>query len=212
LVLCMLAVRSTGSQLETILNSETTTSGTISSSALPHTSTVVVSHPIRVGDPVHAPSFLEYTQGAGRQRLKVKLDHAVMRFMAAAGLPAAILDYSEWKELCGVFNPAYSPLTRGIYTDVVLPAEQAHIQTLQLDILKAHRYLTITFDGGTTHRQDGFYTIHACTPEGDKFLLDMVNGRGVSHTRDWIKGHLSHVSVWLYSLLCLVDLGQLFRL
>lgn len=138
-------------------------------------------------------SLQQYAKNTGRQQLKVRADHAVMRMWIAAGLPPAIFDYPEWKELCGVLNPTYEPLTRTMYTEVILPTEQAHIQVQQLEYLQTKHYLTLTFDGGTTRRQDGFYTIHVCTPDSEEFLVEMVDGRGVAHTGTWIKGHLKRV-------------------
>ena len=80
-----------------------------------------------------------------------------------------------------------------MYKDVILPAEQAYVHEKQLELLQTQHYLTLTFDGGTTRRHDGHYTIHACTPSGKDFFIAMVNGRGQSHTADWIVEHLTQV-------------------
>ncbi|KAI0764434.1 ribonuclease H-like domain-containing protein [Irpex lacteus] len=129
---------------------------------------------------------------AGRRKLKERIDDGVLRFWVAAGLPPSLFDYPEWKELCALFNPSYAPLTRAAYTEHLLPTAQAYVQTAQLDYLKNQRYLTLCFDGGTTRRQDGFYDFSIVTPDGEEFCIKMADGRGVSHTGPWIKGH----AVW----------------
>ena len=154
-----------------------------------------VSQTIRVGDPVLAPesSFYEYIQGNGRQKLQTHANHAAMQFFIAAGIPPSALDHPEFAKLYALLNSSYKPLTRAKLTEILIPTEQAFIQTLQIEFLRTQQYITITFDGGTTSRQDGFYTIHACLADGKELLLEMVNGRGFSHTGEWIKGHLLRV-------------------
>ncbi|KAI0696513.1 hypothetical protein BC835DRAFT_1305576 [Cytidiella melzeri] len=157
-------------------------------------SATVVLQPIRVGNPVgthiNGGNLREYARSHGRQERKAQIDHAILRLFVAAGLPPSLFDYPEWKDFCAAMNAGYVPLTRAGYSDVLLPTEQAYIQLQQLKYLKTKRNLTITFDGGTTRRQDGFYSVHVCMPEGEEFLVDMVDGRGVSHTGEWIWSHL----------------------
>lgn len=190
-VMKTLAAKSTGSQLQ---HTDENTSVPVPSTGI--ISVTVRPQPIRAGDPVQPQttgSLLHYAQGTGRQNLKIRGDHATMRLLVAAGLPPGILDYPEWKQLCAVLNAAYQPLNRTMFKDVILPAEQAHVQSQQLELLRTQRYLTITYDGGTTRRHDGHYTIHVCTPSGQDFFVEMINGRGVSHTADWIFEHLAQV-------------------
>lgn len=197
-VIKTMAANSTTSQIAASLSVETIKTEADDGTSPPPSSTSVtlVSHPIHFGDPAPPADtrLLDLSKTAGRQKLKTRVDDAVLRFWVTAGLPPSLFDYPEWKELCNTLNSLYAPLTRSAYTDHLLPSAQALVQTTQIAYLQTQRYLTLSYDGGTTRRQDGFYSFTVSTAAGEEFLVKMADGRGVAHTAQWIRGHACEAS------------------
>lgn len=107
-------------------------------------------------------------------------------FLCVAGLPPNILDYPEYKTLMHTLNPRYKPMSRTTMADSAIPSTHAHVQKQQDEYLRTQLNLTVSFDGGGTRAQHGFYTVHATTSDDRAFLQNMVDGRSVSHTGKWI--------------------------
>lgn len=126
----------------------------------------------------------------GRKHLKHKADHETVVLFCVAGLPPNLLSYPEYKQLSYTLNSSYHPMSRSTLTDSAIPATQAVVQKEQLTYLQTQLHLTVTFDGGSIRKKNGFYSVHVLTQDGRAFLMDMADGRGASHTGEWIKGVL----------------------
>lgn len=180
-VLKGMADSATGAQVAALAKSE------------PHTAVVS-------GENVHADSsagsgLRSQLKAVYRKTLKTKGNHTLLCWWVDAGLAPHLLDSERFKTLCYVLsNNEYVPPTCTAFSEVMLPTEQAYVQKVQLEYLQKQRYLTMTFDGSATRRRHGFYTVHVNTADGREFLVDMIDGHGVSHTGAWIKEGLIRVS------------------
>ncbi|KAJ7810560.1 ribonuclease H-like domain-containing protein [Mycena leptocephala] len=113
-----------------------------------------------------------------REHFTALLDLAVVKLFSAAGLPPAVADYPEWKEvfrLAVLTGPRYTPAGRTILMDNHVMSEQECVRGLQLSYLRTQTRLTVSFDGGDVRRGENFYTVHASTCDG-----------ALSHTAEWM--------------------------
>ncbi|KAJ7478934.1 hypothetical protein FB451DRAFT_1338656 [Mycena latifolia] len=102
-----------------------------------------------------------------RERNGTLMDLAIVKFYAAAGLPARLADYDEWKEifrLAPLIGPHYVPAGRTILIDNHIMSEQERVRALQISFLKTQTRLSVSCDGGDIR-------VHASTPEGRSFIF-----------------------------------------
>jgi hypothetical protein len=71
-----------------------------------------------------------------------------------------------------IANAAYYPSCSSTIADTHIPGEAARVRTLSIIFLKTQINLTISYDGGTTHRPQSVYTVHFTTPDGRSFLIE----------------------------------------
>lgn len=122
----------------------------------------------------------------GKAKLKHRADHATVVLFCVAGLPPNVISYPEYRNLSFILNPAYTPMSRSTLADTAIPSTQAHVQQQQTSYLQTQLNMTVSFDGGSTRKRQGFYSIHALTSDDRAFLQDVADGCGASHTAHWI--------------------------
>lgn len=101
-----------------------------------------------------------------------------MQLICVCGLVPNILDSPKWKELMQKLNGMYKPSGSDLFHGTFIPQEAVFIQSKQIELLKAEKNLTLTFNGTTIRINDSFYTVHATTPSQQSFLLDGYEGGG----------------------------------
>lgn len=148
--------------------------------------------PTRWAAPVSEQNAREMYQALGKQKRHAIASDRAVRMFCMRGLPPALADSAEYKDFCHALDPTYKPSNRSQLREIDIPNTQAFVQKEQLKLLETMRNLTVTFDGGQTRKRHGFYTVHMCNKEGDVFLMDMADGRGVSHTGEWISEVILH--------------------
>ncbi|KAJ7458998.1 ribonuclease H-like domain-containing protein [Mycena latifolia] len=124
-----------------------------------------------------------------RERNGALMDLAIVKFYAAAGLPARLADYDEWKEifrLAPLIGPHYVPAGRTILMDNHIMSEQERVRALQISFLKTQTRLSVSCDGGDIRSGEYFYSVHASTPEGRSFIVEGFECTNISHTAEFI--------------------------
>ncbi|KAG1897103.1 uncharacterized protein F5891DRAFT_896508, partial [Suillus fuscotomentosus] len=109
----------------------------------------------------------------GKQDLKERVDHAVMKFIVCCGVPPTVVDSEEWKQLLLALNPNYHTTSSTALTKSLILKEAAKISEGIKDYLHMARHLTITFDGGKVRRPRSLYTIHITVPGGRTFCMEL---------------------------------------
>ena len=120
------------------------------------------------------------------KQLHEALDFAIVKFICVGRLPPTLADLPEWKEMFVLQTPTYAPASRMKLMDSHIFSEQENVWALQIDELKKHRHLSVSFDGGSIRLGESLYTVHATTPTHKVFLLEGQEGTGESHTGEWI--------------------------
>ncbi|KAF7791186.1 hypothetical protein EIP86_002198 [Pleurotus ostreatoroseus] len=152
-----------------------------SDSALPPASDE--SEPVRLTAPRPATVY----HAKGREILQKNADKALTDLFCVAGLPPRILDLPEWKAFIATLsNSRVQSVSASTLSDKFIPSTSAYLSQEQKKLLKTLFNLTVSYDGGATRRKHGFYTVHVITDDGSAYLIAMIDGRGVSHTADWI--------------------------
>jgi hypothetical protein len=133
-----------------------------------------------------ANSLFAMSKKAHRENLKKAVDYAVMQFVCVGGMPPTSVDRPQWKNIFVAASPGYEPASSSTISNVHIPREAAYIHTEQLKHLQTCENLTITFDGGTTRRQQSVYTVHIVTADRRVFLWEGNEASEESHTSEHI--------------------------
>jgi hypothetical protein len=73
-----------------------------------------------------------------------KVDHIIMHLICVWGLIPNLIDSPEWKELMGVLNSIYHPMSADIFADKHIPHEAVYIHKQQIDNLHSINNLKLT--------------------------------------------------------------------
>jgi hypothetical protein len=130
----------------------------------------------------------------GKQDLKERVDHAVMKFIVCCGIPPTVVDSDEWKKLLLVLNPNYHSPSSSTLTTNLITKEVAKISEGIKNFLHVARHLTITFDGGKIRHPKSIYTIHITVPGGRTFCMELNDAVRKKHTAEYILAALDRVS------------------
>jgi len=128
-----------------------------------------------------------------KEKLNLEVNHIIVRLISVRGLVPNLLDSPEWKELMNKLNHSYNPSSADTFREKFIPFEAVHVRKKQIELLKKHDNLTLTFDGTTIRKLESFYTAHATTPLRNSYLLDGHEGSGEHHDTQWITSKLLKV-------------------
>ncbi|OBZ75404.1 hypothetical protein A0H81_04594 [Grifola frondosa] len=128
-----------------------------------------------------------------RKQLKLRLDHAILKFLCVHGIAPHVVDSLEWKEIYEIANSRYHPVSSTTLADAQIPQEAEYVRSIQVKYLCTKINLTISYDGGALRSRQPFYTVHVSTAEREIFFVKGHPGKGESHTAEWIKKLLLEV-------------------
>ena len=120
------------------------------------------------------------------KQLHEALDFAIVKFICVGRLPPTLADLLEWKEMFMLQTPTYAPASRMKLMDSHIFSEQENVWALQIDELKKHQHLSVSFNRGSIRSGESLYTVHVTTPTHKVFLPEGQEGTGESHTGEWI--------------------------
>ncbi|KAF9000851.1 hypothetical protein BDQ17DRAFT_1327507 [Cyathus striatus] len=126
-------------------------------------------------------------QTEGRIQLKDKVNQALIEMVICHGIPPHNLTKDKFKEFTTALNSAYILPSKTTFEMSLVPKYAANAQILIHEHLQKFQDLTLTFDGGMLLKKK-FYSVHATTPNGEAFCLDLNNASCLSQTADYIIG------------------------
>lgn len=154
-------------------------------------------------------SFKPFRARGVKQR-QAAADLAVVKLFCAAGLPTYLATYPEWHALLTTLCPTYKPADRTKLEEVHIVSEAACVRNKTLDILRAGKDLTLSYDGGTSRGRESFWTIHVSTSDHRVYFMEGREATRESHTGEWIRNVVSAVRM-VSTTPSLTDLIFLFR-
>ncbi|KAF5312309.1 hypothetical protein D9619_003512 [Psilocybe cf. subviscida] len=119
---------------------------------------------------------------AATRQLHEQLDLAVVKLVAIARIPPAVVDSEEWKEVFRLQTPSYHPAGRNKLVETHIMSEQARVSELQIIEIKESDGGTVSWDGGALRSGESFYSIHFTTQDGRVYLLELRECADVRHT------------------------------
>ena len=140
---------------------------------------------------------------AGKIKLQDQVNLAIVELIAVSGVPASVLDSSQWKNFMEVAtrSKCNSPSSTTLM-EKLIPAEAALVRKNQTDFLRTHVNLTLTFDGGSTRKPSSVYTLHITTMERETFFMEGHDATNEHHTAEYIEGLATKVSKTNSNLPC----------
>lgn len=145
------------------------------------------------GSEIKTPQHAYY-HSAGSKNLKETADYNAMLMITCNDIPHHFVDSHEFKAFCSTLNTDYSPLTRSVLVDRLIPAEAARIKIAVDSHLRLCWNLTISFDGGGIRNGQSFYSVHITTQDQRTFLIELDNASRLRHDHKYIVELLTRVS------------------
>ncbi|KAF8981148.1 hypothetical protein BDQ17DRAFT_1394259 [Cyathus striatus] len=141
-------------------------------------------------------------QTEGRKQLKDKVNRALVEMVICCGIPLHNLTKDRFKEFATALSSAYVLPSKTTFETSLVPKYAANARILIHEHLQKFQDLTLTFDGGMLSKKK-FYSVHAMTPNGKAFCLDLDDASHLSQTADYIIGTISQ----LHDLLTFMSLS-----
>ncbi|KAF5364738.1 hypothetical protein D9758_009369 [Tetrapyrgos nigripes] len=117
---------------------------------------------------------------------KAVLDLGVTKLFCVGNFAGLVANLPVWRELWMDATPDYTPPTRNMLLDDLIPSEAAKIISNNTALLKKERNLTISFDGGTRHRKS-HWTVHISEQNRSVHLMEVNNATNKRHTKEWVR-------------------------
>lgn len=169
-----------------------------------HLSTCVIARSLNIDLSLLNPELIEKKTATKSKKENQKIsisdfdpkraNYLLSKFLFTSGAPISILNNSDFKDFLTYLNKSYKPFNKKIFMESILGENLEAYENHMKKILQTTKFITLNIDCWSTSGKKGsLYGIVISLPDGEEFLLDILEMGSESSAADNVLNKLDDI-------------------